>query len=114
MVLSMDLGQTLTTILLIHKMNADIGIDEVELNFVVNAGNVSGEIHFDNNWNDRTQGDDGNGIEQAHFTYSFDNGLSAQIGVFGSNLGFEREDPAGLYTHSRSRATMTGNHQIPW
>ena len=79
-----------------------MGIDEVELNFVVNAGNVSGEIHLDNNWNDRTQGDDGNGIEQAHFTYTFENGLSAQIGRFGTNLGLEREDPAGLYTYSRS------------
>jgi len=78
--------------------DTDIGLDEVELNFIVSAGNVDGEIHidqtdaFDNTLN----------IEQAHFTYSFENGLSAQIGVFGSNLGFEREDPAGLYTFSRA------------
>ena len=26
-----------------------VGIDEVELNFLVNAGNVSGELHIDNN-----------------------------------------------------------------
>jgi len=76
----------------------DLDIDEVELNFIVNAGNVSGEIHIDDN-DDST--DLGN-IEQAHFTYSLDNGLSATIGRFGSKLGFEREDPAGLYTYSRA------------
>jgi len=76
----------------------DLDIDEVELNFIVNAGNVSGEIHIDDN--DDT-GNLGN-IEQAHFTYSFENGLSATVGRFGSKLGFEREDPAGLYTYSRA------------
>jgi len=78
--------------------NTDIGLDEVELNFIVSAGNVNGEIHIDQT---DAFGDALN-IEQAHFTYSFENGLSAQIGVFGSNLGFEREDPAGLYTYSRA------------
>ena len=76
----------------------DLDIDEVELNFIVNAGNVSGEIHIDN--------DDGAGdaidLEQVHFTYSMENGLSVTIGRFGSALGFEREDPAGTYTYSRA------------
>jgi predicted porin len=80
--------------------DTDIGLDEVELNFIVSAGNVSGEIHVDSD--EGVNGDDLFNIEQAHFTYSFENGLSAQIGVFGSNLGFEREDPAGLYTFSRA------------
>jgi predicted porin len=78
--------------------DTDIGLDEVELNFIVSAGNVDGEIHIDQT---DAFGDNVN-IEQAHFTYSFENGLSAQIGVFGSNLGYEREDPAGLYTYSRA------------
>ena len=42
----------------------DLDIDEVELNFIVNAGNMSGEIHIDDN-------DDGGNlgnIEQAHFS----------------------------------------------
>ena len=78
--------------------DTDIGLDEVELNFIVSAGNVDGEIHIDQT---DAFGDTLN-IEQAHFTYSFENGLSAQVGVFGSNLGFEREDPAGLYTYSRA------------
>jgi hypothetical protein len=79
-----------------------MGIDEVELNFIVNAGSVSGEIHLDNANNARTQGTDDFEIEQAHFTYSFSNGLTAQVGRFGSALGLEREDPAGLYTFSRA------------
>jgi hypothetical protein len=79
----------------------DLDIDEVELNFIVNAGNVSGEIHIDDS-------EDGNGanqnfdLEQAHFTYSASNGIDIQVGRFGSDLGFEREDPAGLYTFSRA------------
>jgi len=110
----------------------NIGLDEVELNFIVNAGNVSGEIHIDNN-NERsyTQGLDGVNavhdtdeaatagnvdgnlsadnrdqndldIEQVFFTYSFGNGASATIGRFNTALGLEREDPAGLYTFSRA------------
>ena len=76
----------------------DLDIDEVELNFIVNAGNVSGEIHIDDN----DAGTDLGNIEQAHFTYTMDNGLSVTLGRFGSALGFEGEDPAGLYTFSRA------------
>ena len=48
-------------------------IDEVELNFIVNAGNVDGELHIDSSdlINDTTLE-----IEQVHFTYSFENGAS--------------------------------------
>jgi hypothetical protein len=35
-------------------------------------------------------------------TYSLDNGVSFTFGQYGSALGFEREDPAGLYTFSRA------------
>jgi len=78
---------------------SNTGIDEVELNFLVNAGNVSGELHIDTEDAD----DDVNlDIEQVHFTYSFENGVSVQVGRFGTALGFEREDPAGLYTFSRA------------
>jgi len=75
---------------------SNTGIDEVELNFLVNAGNVSGELHLDSSDSDDLD------IEQVHFTYSFDNGVSVQLGQFGLALGFEREDPAGLYTFSRA------------
>jgi len=99
--------------------NADetnLGLDEVELNFIVNAGNVSGELHIDTegvavndnggNEFDQSAGD-GLDIEQAHFTYSFSNGASLTIGRFGSQLGLEGEDPAGLYTFSRAYGTVT-------
>jgi len=74
----------------------NIGVDEVELNVLVNAGSVSGELHLDSSDSDDLD------IEQVHFTYTFANGLSATAGQFGSALGFEREDPAGLYTYSRA------------
>ena len=76
----------------------DLDIDEVELNFIVNARNVSGEIHIDDN----DPGSDLDNIEQAHFTYTMGNGLSVTLGRFGFALGFEGEDPAGLYTFSRA------------
>jgi len=87
----------------------DLGLDEVELNILVNAGNVSGELHIDDNGNMSSLD-----LEQVHFTYSFENGLSAQIGAFGSALGFEREDPAGLYTFSRAygQVAASGNTDI--
>jgi len=78
--------------------NQDVSLDEVELNFLLNVGNVSGEIHLDNQ---RFGAEDVN-IEQAHFTYTLDNGLSITFGRYGSKLGLEREDPAGLYTFSRA------------
>jgi hypothetical protein len=75
-------------------------MDEVEIDFLFNVGDVSGEVHLDNG--DSPDGDSGFDIEQAHFTYSLDNGVSFTFGNYGSNLGFEREDPAGLYTYSRA------------
>jgi hypothetical protein len=79
--------------------SSNIKLDEVELNFLVNAGNISGELHIDSE--DDTN-DTGLDIEQVHFTYSFGNGASIQVGRFGYALGLEREDPAGLYTFSRA------------
>jgi len=77
----------------------DLDVDEVELNFIVNAGNVSGEIHIDSD-DDVDESDID--LEQVHFTYTMDNGLSVTFGRFGSALGFEGQDPAGLYTFSRA------------
>ena len=81
------------------------------MNFLFNHGPVSGAIHIDDfdGSEDGTPfnggGDSGNAqidIEQAHVTYSLDNGVSFTLGRYGSSLGFEREDPAGLYTFSRA------------
>ena len=80
-----------------------LGLDEIELNFLFNVGNVSGAIHIDDydhaaGYPENEQVD----IEQAHFTYGLENGISITVGKYGSKLGFEREDPSGIYTHSRA------------
>jgi hypothetical protein len=79
--------------------NQQIESDEVELNFVLTHGAVSGLVAIDSA---DTQGNTGLSIEQAHFTYDLGNGVSVTVGRYGSALGFEREDPAGLYTFSRA------------
>jgi len=79
------------------------GLDEIELNILANVGNVSGAIHLDTDADTGLLDNDHLfNIEQAHFTYSLDNGVSFTFGRYGSALGFEREDPAGLYTFSRA------------
>jgi hypothetical protein len=88
--------------------NQSLGLDEIELNFLFNVGNVSGAIHIDDSDGDSASpdpayADDANiDIEQAHFTYTLENGISLTMGKYGSKLGFEREDPAGLFTYSRA------------
>ena len=88
-----------------------LGLDEIELNFLFNVGNVSGAIHIDDYDSDTSTTllpsgdyaeDEGVDIEQAHFTYGLENGISITVGKYGSKLGFEREDPSGIYTHSRA------------
>ena len=73
-----------------------LGFDEAELNFITNVGNVDGVINIDSHNFDDLE------LEQAHITYSMDNGVSFTLGKYGSALGFEREDPTGLYTFSRA------------
>jgi hypothetical protein len=94
----------------------ELGLDEVEINFVLNVGNVSGLVAIDTDGSsDVVVGDEngsGNGtgnagdtlfnIEQAHFTYNINDAVSVTFGRYGSALGLEREDPAGLYTFSRA------------
>ena len=95
-----------------NRDDSNLQLDEVELNILVNAGNVSGELHIDStdsgelSVGDGAASNDSNeqelNIEQVHFSYAFGNGASLQVGRFGSELGLEREDPAGLYTFSRA------------
>lgn len=77
----------------------NLGLDEVEVNFLLNVGNVAGELHIDNT---TPAGTDKADIEQAHITYNFNDNLSITFGKYGSSLGFEGEDPAGLFTYSRA------------
>ena len=79
-----------------------LGFDEAELNFLTNVGNVNGVINID------TGTFNGVELEQAHVTYSLENGVSFTLGKFGSALGFEREDPTGLYTFSRAYSAGSG------
>jgi len=74
----------------------DLGLDEIEINFLFNAGGVSAEVHVD------STGPDELNIEQAYLTYGFEGGVSVSIGQFNTNLGLETEDPGGLYTYSRA------------
>jgi len=86
-----------------------LGIDEVEVDFLFNAGGVSAELHLDNNDNDGTDDDAGDfDIEQVHMSYTLENGLAVTLGRFGSALGLEREDPGGLYTYSRAYGGTDG------
>ena len=91
--------------------DGSLGLDEVEVNFLFNVGSVSGELHVDSAPSGGTLTSDGGlNIEQAHFTYTLENGVSLTFGRFGSALGLEREDPAGLYTFSRAYgSTAAGN-----
>jgi len=80
--------------------------DEVELNVVLNSGAVSGMISIDS---DKATDENDLDVEQAHFTYDLGNGISVTAGRYGSALGFEREDPAGLYTVSRAYNSSSFN-----
>jgi len=79
-----------------------LSADEAEINFVLSNGAVSGLVAIDTK---RTGGTDDLNVEQAHFSYDLGNGISITLGRYGSALGLEREDPAGLYTYSRAYAS---------
>jgi len=80
-----------------------LGVDEVELNFVLNSGDVSGLVAIDTDiLGSELSADDNIDIEQAHFSYNLSDTVTVTFGRYGAGLGFEREDPAGLYTYSRA------------
>jgi len=89
-----------------------LGLDEIELNFLFNVGGASGAIHVDDT--ERNGATDGGeessvNVEQAFIGYSLESGVSLTIGKYGSELGLEREDPAGLYTYSRAYGSSAFN-----
>ena len=77
---------------------ADWGLDEIEVNFLFNVGSVSGTVNLDSQA--IGSGNDDIELEQAHFTYTLENGVSLTFGRYGSALGLEREDPP-VFTPSR-------------
>ena len=90
-----------------------LGLDEVEVNFLFNAGGVSGELHVDNTagaGDDQNQDDSDEefSIEQAFMSYTLENGLGIQIGRYGSALGLERQDATYLNTFSRAYENGSG------
>jgi len=100
-----------------------LGLDEIELNFLFNVGGASGAIHIDDHDDDALRDGShaagsyadnaGIDVEQAHLSYTLESGVSFTIGKYGSALGFEREDPGGLYTYSRAySASDTANSQF--
>jgi len=88
-----------------------LGLDEWELNFLFNVGGASGAIHIDDNDDVAGAGstDTDVDVEQAFIGYSLENGVSLTIGKYGSQMGFEREDPAGTYTYSRAYGGTSAN-----
>ena len=80
----------------------NIGIDEVEIDFLFGFGSVSAEVHVDSTGGNLS-------VEQAFATYDLGNGFSVALGKYGSSLGLEREDPAGLYTYSRAYGGTNAN-----
>jgi hypothetical protein len=95
-----DNGVDLNSDLTADGDDANWGLDEIEVNFLFNVGSVSGTVALDSQ--NIGSGNDDIEIEQAHFTYTLENGVSLTFGRYGSALGLEREDPAGLYTFSRA------------
>jgi len=85
----------------------EIGIDEVEIDFLFGFGSVSAEVHLDADGVD-ADGTDTIGIEQAFVTYDAGNGFSVTLGKYGSALGLEGADPTSLATVSRAYDNATG------
>jgi len=75
---------------------SSLDLDEVEIDFLFNAGGVSARVDVD-----QTGGEALN-IEQASVSYGLEGGLTVTLGTFNSALGLEGEDPGGLYTFSRA------------
>jgi hypothetical protein len=80
--------------------DVNLGVDEIELNFLFNAGGVSGEVHVDNDGTP-APGSDNINIEQAHLSYGFEGGILLTLGRFNTALGLETEDPGGVYGTQR-------------
>ena len=108
------------------------GIDQVEFDFLFNAGAVSAQVDVQYEGSKksvldvaklRSQLESGNPsdkdsdylsdvneviIEQAFVTYDLGNGGALTAGRFASQLGFEAFEPTGLYQFSTAYSTRTG------
>jgi len=80
--------------------NTSIGVDEVEIDFAFSYEGVSAEVHLDT-----TAGTVG--VEQAFVTTDL-SGITISAGRMLNLLGFEADEPTGLYQYSRAY-DATGN-----
>ena len=76
--------------------DASFSLNEVEVSFLVDAGDVSARIDVDYNGLDQT----GN-LDQAVISYDTQ-GVTVSVGGMDSQLGFEAFEAPGLYTNSRA------------
>ena len=81
----------------------NLGVDEIELNFLFSAGGVSGEVHVDDT------GNEGLNIEQAHLSYGFEGGISLTLGRMNTALGLEQEDAGGIFGTQRLYQNVANN-----
>ena len=74
-----------------------IGLDQVELDFAISGESVSAEVHLDS-----LGAGDTIRLEQAFASYDLGNGLTVSGGRMLNLLGYESDEPTGLYTYSHA------------
>ena len=81
---------------------SQIGIDQVEFDFLFSAGAVSAQVDVEYEGGSTGAG---TGVEQAFVTYDLGNGGAITAGRFDAQLGFEAFEPTGLYQNSNAIST---------
>jgi len=79
---------------------SQVGIDQVEFDFLFNFGKVTGQVDVEFEDGRTAIESAGNELEQAFATYDLGNGSALTFGRFASQLGFEAFEPTGLYQYS--------------
>ena len=78
------------------------GIDQVEIDWLFNFGNVTGrvDLQYNDNRIDNGSSTDAVWVEQAFASYDLGNGFVITGGRYESGLGLEAKEPTGLYQYS--------------
>jgi len=92
----------------IDNAASEIGLDQVEFNFLFSAGAVNAQVDIE-----YEEDDAGANIEQAFVSYDLGNGAVVTAGRMASQLGFEDFEPTGLYqvTNAVSTRNLPGYDQ---
>ena len=107
----LDMSSTTTS----HGDETDIGLsfDQFELDFHLNQGSVTGRVDVNSSPGDH--GNTGIKLEQAYVTYTLPestvSGVSIKAGRFLSAMGFEADEPTGLYQYSFSEGIPYPGYQ---